>query len=198
MAEVDFGAEVVEEAKEEVMVKESQMMKDITKCHFTVITVENQATKKHIVGKSKRMRSTKSMLLRKQRKAISSLWLFVLKQRSIMTFGFWTVGIPIIFLEANLDSGNLMSPKSEVTLGDNKNIQVEGRGNVSIMTSKGNTKILQDPMLVPSLSHNLLSIRKLMTSGYSTLFDDGHCVIRDKTSDHVIAKVPMAPRSVYD
>ena len=45
-----------------------------------------------------------------------------------------------------------------MTLGDNKKIQAEGRGTVIIKTSKGNTKILQDVMLVPSLSHNLLSI----------------------------------------
>ena len=47
-------------------------------------------------------------------------------------------------------------------------------------------------VVVPSLYHNLLSIGQLMTSGYSILFDDGHYVIRDKSSRHVIAKVPMA------
>lgn len=89
------------------------------------------------------------------------------------------------------------SKNSQVTLGDEKNIQVEDRGIVSITTSKGNTKILQDVMLVPSLYHNLLSIGQLMTSEYSILFDYGHCVIRDKTSRHVIAKVPMAKNKMF-
>ena len=52
-------------------------------------------------------------------------------------------------------------------------------------------------MLVPSLSHNLLSIGQLMTSGYSILFADRHCVIRDKTSGHVIPKVPMAKNKMF-
>jgi len=62
-----------------------------------------------------------------------------------MTFGFWTKGVPIICLEADLHSGNLMSSipqKSEVTLGDNKKIPVEDTRTVSITTSKGNTRIL--------------------------------------------------------
>jgi len=100
-----------------------------------------------------------------------------------MMFDFWTVGV----LDSSHMSGRRSSFKEldesknlEVTLGDNKKIQVKGRGTLSINTSKGNTKILQDVMLVPSLSRNLLSIRQLMTSGYSFLFDDGHCVIRDE------------------
>ena len=36
-----------------------------------------------------------------------------------------------------------------------------------------------------------------MASGYSVVFDDGHCVIRDKTSGHVIAKVPLAKNKMF-
>ena len=43
--------------------------------------------------------------LRKQRKIVSSLWLFVLKQRSLMIFCFWIVGVPIICLQADLHLG---------------------------------------------------------------------------------------------
>ena len=42
------------------------------------------------------------------------------------------------------------SKKSDVRLGDNKKIQVEGEGTVSIMTSQGNAKILDDVMFVPA------------------------------------------------
>ena len=76
------------------------------------------------------------------------------------------------------------SKKSEVTLGDNQKIQVHGKGTVSFSTSKGNAKVLDDVLLAPSPSHNLLSVGQLMISGYSLMFDDGHCVIRDKASGH--------------
>ena len=84
------------------------------------------------------------------------------------------------------------SKKSEVRLGDNKKIQVEGKGTVAIKTSHGNVKLLDDVMLVPSLTHNLLSIGQLMVSGYSVLFDDGFCTIRDKKSGQTIVNVQMA------
>ncbi|KAJ8769958.1 hypothetical protein K2173_009040 [Erythroxylum novogranatense] len=77
--------------------------------------------------------------------------------------------------------------KTDVNVGDNKKIQVEGRGTISIKTSLGNAKILQDVMFVPSLSHNLLSIRQLMISGYSILFKDGFCIIKDKKSMQITA-----------
>lgn len=79
------------------------------------------------------------------------------------------------------------SKKSELTLGDNQKIQVHGKGTSSVTTSKGNTKVLDDVLLVPSFSHNLLSVRQLMISGYSLLFDDGYCVIRDKASGLITA-----------
>ena len=36
-----------------------------------------------------------------------------------------------------------------------------------------------------------------MISGYSLLFDDGHCVIRDKAFGHITAKVPMASNKMF-
>lgn len=77
-------------------------------------------------------------------------------------FGFWTVVVPTICLDHNLHSRNLMSSKNQVTLGDNKKIQVEDRGIVSSITNKGNAKTLQDVILIPSSSHNLLSVGQLM------------------------------------
>ncbi|KAJ7946728.1 Retrovirus-related Pol polyprotein from transposon TNT 1-94 [Quillaja saponaria] len=89
------------------------------------------------------------------------------------------------------------SDKTDVTLGDSKNIGVEGRGTINIKTSQGNAKILQDVMLVPGLSHNLLSIGQLMISGYSILFDDGFCTIKDKKYGQITAKVPMAKNKMF-
>jgi len=47
---------------------------------------------------------------------------------------------------------------------------VEGRGTIGITTNAGNAKILQDVMLVLSLSHNFPSGGQLI-SGFSILFD---------------------------
>lgn len=89
------------------------------------------------------------------------------------------------------------SDKTDVMLGDSKKIRVEGRGTISIKTNQGNAKILQDVMFVPSLSHNLLSIGQLMISGYSILFDDGVCIIKDKKSGQITAKVSMAKNKMF-
>ena len=45
--------------------------------------------------------------------------------------------------------------KMKVKLGDNKEIQVEGKGTVAIKTSHGKVKLLHDVQFVPSLAHNL-------------------------------------------
>ncbi|KAJ0021072.1 hypothetical protein Pint_31220 [Pistacia integerrima] len=71
------------------------------------------------------------------------------------------------------------SQKLEVRLGDNKQLQVAGKGTISI-TSHGKVKLLPNVLFVPSLTHNLLSIGQLMVSRYYIVFDDGSCVIKDK------------------
>jgi len=55
---------------------------------------------------------------------------------------------------------------------------------LALQPVKVNAKVLDDILLVPSLSHNLLSVEQLMISEHYLLFDDGHCVIRDKASGH--------------
>ncbi|XP_010267663.1 PREDICTED: uncharacterized protein LOC104604813 [Nelumbo nucifera] len=72
------------------------------------------------------------------------------------------------------------SQKSEVRLGDNKQMQVEGKCTIAIKTSQGNVKLLHDVQYVPNLAHNLLSVGQLMDGGYSILFDDGCCSVQDK------------------
>ena len=44
-------------------------------------------------------------------------------------------------------------------LGDNKQVQVEGRGMIAMCTHQGKKKLLHDVLFVPSLAHNLLSVR---------------------------------------
>lgn len=85
-------------------------------------------------------------------------------------------GTKLLFRELDV------SQKGEIRLGDNKYMQVEGKGTVAIKTSQGYVKIHYDVQYVPNLSHNLLSVGQLMDSGYSLLFDGGCCSIQDKKS----------------
>lgn len=89
------------------------------------------------------------------------------------------------------------SQKSEVRLGDDKQVDVEGKGTVEIKTVQGNVKFLYDVQYVPTLAHNLLSVGQLMTSGYSVVFDDSACDIKDKESGRTIARVPMTQNKMF-
>jgi len=84
------------------------------------------------------------------------------------------------------------SLKSEVRLGDNKQMNVEGKGTLAIKTSQSNIKLLNDVQSVPGLAHNLLSVGQLLNAGYSLLFDDGCCSVYDKKSGHRFVRIPMA------
>ncbi|KAL6315260.1 hypothetical protein AAG906_000341 [Vitis piasezkii] len=63
------------------------------------------------------------------------------------------------------------SHKLKVKLGDDKQVQVEGKGTVAVNNGHGNVKLLYNVYFIPSLTQNLLSVGQLMVSGYSILFD---------------------------
>ncbi|TYI02494.1 hypothetical protein ES332_A11G270800v1 [Gossypium tomentosum] len=73
--------------------------------------------------------------------------------------------------------------KQNVTLGDSKKIQVEGKGNVEVKSSFGNVKLLYDVYYIPRLSQNLLSVGQLMPTGYAIMFN------KDKKSNQIIVDV---------
>ncbi|KAJ8900589.1 hypothetical protein K2173_025366 [Erythroxylum novogranatense] len=75
--------------------------------------------------------------------------------------------------------------KAQVRLGDDKQVQIEGKGTVTI-TVDGKERMIQNVHYAPKLAHNLLSVGQLMESGMSVMFDQGACVVRKKTSEVVI------------
>ncbi|KAL4317940.1 hypothetical protein GQ457_18G004620 [Hibiscus cannabinus] len=88
--------------------------------------------------------------------------------------------------------------KQKVTLGDNKQIQVEGKGNVAVKSSSGNVKLLYDVYYIHSLSQNLSSVGQLMATGYSIMFGDASCVIKDKKNlDQTIVDVRITPNKLF-
>ncbi|KAJ0041225.1 hypothetical protein Pint_26986 [Pistacia integerrima] len=55
--------------------------------------------------------------------------------------------------------------KGMVRLGNGDKVPIKGKGTIAISTIKG-TKLISDVLLVPSLSHNLLSIGEMMQTGF--------------------------------
>ena len=55
-------------------------------------------------------------------------------------------------------------------IADNKTLEIEGKGDVSIQTPAGNQWTLQDVRYIPSLKKNLISIGQLDSTGYAVEF----------------------------
>lgn len=87
--------------------------------------------------------------------------------------------------------------KRRIWLGDNKEIQVEGEGIVAVQTSQGKVKLIQNVLFAPSLAHNLLSVGQLLNSGFSVLFDDSSCVIKNKNSGQILASIRMTENKMF-
>nr|GEU40886.1 retrovirus-related Pol polyprotein from transposon TNT 1-94 [Tanacetum cinerariifolium] len=83
------------------------------------------------------------------------------------------------------------SIKSQVRLGDNKQLQIEGKGITEVST--GNQKrCIRDVHFAPSLAHNLLSVGQLMESHHNIVFDDGKCIVTHKPTGKIIACAHMS------
>ncbi|KAL0379260.1 UNVERIFIED_CONTAM: Retrovirus-related Pol polyprotein from transposon TNT 1-94 [Sesamum radiatum] len=78
--------------------------------------------------------------------------------------------------------------KTNVKLGDNHIVKVEGKGSVAINTRKG-TRIINDVMYIPNLRTNLFSVGQMMEKGYTLQFGGDSCTIYDnKDKTLIIAK----------
>ncbi|KAL0314923.1 UNVERIFIED_CONTAM: Retrovirus-related Pol polyprotein from transposon TNT 1-94 [Sesamum angustifolium] len=68
--------------------------------------------------------------------------------------------------------------KTNVKLGDNHIVKVEGKGSVAINTKKG-TRVINDVMYIPNLRTNLFSVGQMMEKGYTLHFGGDSCTIYD-------------------
>ncbi|XP_074313770.1 uncharacterized protein LOC141648963 [Silene latifolia] len=84
-----------------------------------------------------------------------------------------------------LDTSN----KYHVHVGNGAVLETQGKGTIAVQTKKG-TKFINDVLLGPDLSENLLSIPQMMLHGYSVIFKDEHCIIYDPQKRE-IAKIKM-------
>ncbi|KAK4388734.1 Retrovirus-related Pol polyprotein from transposon TNT 1-94 [Sesamum angolense] len=81
--------------------------------------------------------------------------------------------------------------KTNVKLGDNHIVKVEGKGSVAINTKKG-TRIINDVMYIPNLRTNLFSVGQMTEKGYTLHFGGDSCTIYDnKDKTLKIAEVRM-------
>jgi len=97
-------------------------------------------------------------------------------------------------LVANLD----VTVQTEVKLGTDKTVAVDGKGVVNIVTNQGEPKTISEVYYVPGLKHNLISVGQLMQKGYKVIFQGQQCVIYDKSpSKQLIAKVQMTRTRLF-
>ncbi|KAJ4754257.1 polyprotein [Rhynchospora pubera] len=89
------------------------------------------------------------------------------------------------------------SHKLKVRLGDDKSIQVEGKGTIAVRNNNSGMKYLHNVYFIPQLSQNLLSIGQLMESGYSILFEGSTCLIKESETNKLIAEVTMATNKLF-
>ncbi|GKV51061.1 hypothetical protein SLEP1_g57737 [Rubroshorea leprosula] len=87
--------------------------------------------------------------------------------------------------------------KLKVRLGDNKQVQIEGKGTIAIRTKSSIEKLIHDVYYIPNLAHNLLSVGQLVENGYLVEFHDGLCEIKCSKSNMSLAKIPMAKNKIF-
>lgn len=68
---------------------------------------------------------------------------------------------------------------SKVTVADNNVLQCKGKGCVTVYVDKC-SRIIENVLFVPNLSANLLSVSKLTDKGYSVIFNNDKCHIKNK------------------
>ncbi|PKA48313.1 Retrovirus-related Pol polyprotein from transposon TNT 1-94 [Apostasia shenzhenica] len=89
------------------------------------------------------------------------------------------------------------SIKLQVCLGDSKQIKAEGKGIVSFKGKSGTEKLIHDVLYIPGLKHNLISVGQLVHKGYSIVFHDNKCIIKNMTSNALIMEIPMTKNRMF-
>ncbi|KAD5803372.1 hypothetical protein E3N88_14732 [Mikania micrantha] len=87
--------------------------------------------------------------------------------------------------------------KLEVNLGDKKKLNVEGKGTVRISMKDDRYKLLDDVYYAPRLLYNLLSVGQLMKKGYSLVFEDGKCTIRNKATGTNLMAIKVSNNNMF-
>jgi hypothetical protein len=90
------------------------------------------------------------------------------------------------------------SISSDITLGNDSLVKVQGKGTVPILTKQNEKKDINNVYHVPDLKHNLLSVGQLIEHGYKVLFEGASCKIYDKIpSRKLISEIHMTQNRMF-
>jgi hypothetical protein len=90
------------------------------------------------------------------------------------------------------------SLSSDITLGNDFLVKVQGKGTVPILTKRNVKKDINNVYHVPDLKHNFLSVGKLIEHGYKVLFEGASCKIYDKISSRkLISEIHMTQNRMF-
>eukprot|EP00253_Pinus_taeda_P003252 PITA_03252 len=103
------------------------------------------------------------------------------------------------------DKGNIVlfsklneSLKSQVTLGTDSKVSVMKKGEVNILTKKGEKKTMADVYYFPGMKCSLLSIGQRVQKGYDVFFENDVCTIMDrKPRKRCIAEVKLTRHRMF-
>lgn len=74
---------------------------------------------------------------------------------------------------------------------------IQGVGTVAISMESGEVKQLHGVQLVPGLAHNLLSVRQLLTKGYSVVLQENKCIISDDRTGKQVVLMPRSNNNMF-
>jgi hypothetical protein len=90
------------------------------------------------------------------------------------------------------------SISSDITLGNDYLVKVQGKGIVPVLTKQNVKKDIYTVYHVPDLKHNLLSVGQLIEHGYKVLFEGASYKIYDKIpSRKLIYEIHMTPHRMF-
>lgn len=87
--------------------------------------------------------------------------------------------------------------RHKVRLGDNKEVDVLGKGFVVNKGCGGKVKLIHVVQFVPSLAHNLLSMGQLIEGGYGVNFSKHGCVIQAADTSKILFHVPRNGNDLF-
>ena len=83
-------------------------------------------------------------------------------------------------------------------MGNDNKVEAKGKGNINILTKKGEQKKYSNVYFILSLKHNLMSIGQLIKKGYTISFKNWVCTILDNfLINKLISKVQMTNDRVF-
>ena len=86
--------------------------------------------------------------------------------------------------------------KGDISFGDARKVDVQGRGDILIQAKNGIHQFITQVYYVPALKSNILSLGQLLEKEYEIVLKNGALMMRDNKGD-LIAKVQMSKNRLF-